>query len=225
MSPIVVTVLVAAGCATAWLILYVSVVLPRQFSEQLHGTARVFGTAIELRAPHQLGLTERVSIHSRKVGERLGLFRKELDQLELAVRLRDIGICAIPYRLVNAKSPEYWTPAEKAICDRHPEVSGAMLELVPSFRHLAPIVRWHHADFVPKNEPFYPAGDQIPIASRIINVCSAYFWLERKHGASHARDIVLKSSGKAFDPSVVDAFLSVISCSSEAERLPKVAVG
>jgi len=225
MHPVALGVLLAAGIAAGWLALYVTLILPRRVSQQLQATVRVFGTAIELRIPHQQGLTEKVSVNCRRIGERLGLNRSTLERMEMAVRLRDIGLVAIPYKLLNSKAPQHWTPSEQSICDRHPEVSGAMLELVPSLRHLAPIVRWHHGDFSPIGNAFAPAGNQLPIESRIINVCSAYFWLERHHGSTHARDVVLKSSGKAFDPAVVDAFLNVITSSRDAERLPKVVVG
>ncbi|MBV6459592.1 MAG: hypothetical protein HONBIEJF_02741 [Fimbriimonadaceae bacterium] len=218
-------VLVGAGLAAAWLAVYVFLILPRRMSQRLQATVRVFGTAIELRIPHQQGLTEKVSVNCRRVGERLGLGRTTLERMEMAVRLRDIGLVAIPYKLLNSKPPEYWSPAEQAVWDRHPEVSGAMLELVPSLRHLAPIVRWHHGDYQPLASEFAPTRDQLPIESRIINICSAYSWLERHHGTAHARDIVLKASGKAFDPAVVDAFMNVITSSRDAERLPKVVVG
>lgn len=225
MHPVALGVLVASGVAAAWLAVYVTIILPRRMAQQLHATVRVFGTAIELRIPHQQGLTEKVSVNCRRVGERLGLGYSALERMEMAVRLRDIGLVAIPYKLLNTKPPEHWSPSEQAMCNRHPEVSGAMLELVPSLRHLAPIVRWHHGDYVPVANEFAPARDQLPIESRIINACSAYFWLERHHGASHARDVLLKASGSAFDPDVVDAFMNVITSSRDAERLPKVVVG
>jgi response regulator RpfG family c-di-GMP phosphodiesterase len=147
----------------------------------------------------------------------LELDAEQMRRLRSAAHLRDIGLCSMAFRLGNGKSPMQWTEAETATYDRHPEVGGAMLELIPSLRRLANIVRCHHACYDGSSGTFFPAGEDIPIESRILNVVSSYVWDERMAGAVLAHDMLLEQSGKAFDPAVVAAFRSVLTSTRVAE--------
>jgi HD-GYP domain-containing protein (c-di-GMP phosphodiesterase class II) len=66
----------------------------------------------------------------------------------------------------------------------------------------------------------FPAGDDIPIESRILNVVSTYVWDERMVGAVLAYDTLVRESGKALDPIVVGAFRSVLTSTRVAEGKP-----
>ena len=114
-----------------------------------------------------------------------------------------------------------WTPAEQSVYDRHPEVSAAMLELVPSLRHLAHIVRNHHIQFDGSSGPYFPCREEIPIESRVLKVISEYVWLERMQGTFLAREILRDLSGTSFDPKVVDVFLGMLTSVREREFVPE----
>jgi response regulator RpfG family c-di-GMP phosphodiesterase len=146
------------------------------------------------------------------VAKRMNLTAQQVRDLEMAAELRDIGLCAIPYGLVNKKSTYHWDEADWATYYRHAEVSGAMLELVPSLRHLAPIVRWHHTDFF--GPEVFPSGHDIPIESRILKVVSEYVWLTKLQGSLLAKDALKRERGRAFDPAVVDNLLQVLTSTS-----------
>lgn len=181
-----------------WVVLYV---LPRRQRDQQSNLLKVFGAAVELRFPGHEGMTDQVATKCVEVGKELGLNERELHQLEQAARLRDIGLCAIPWKLVNERPQCEWTPAEKATYERHSEVSGAMLEMVPSLCDLASIVRNHHT----------PIGSgEVPLASRIIAVVDAYVVNERQQGSLVARTLLKQERGQTLDPHVVDACFRVL---------------
>src|SRR3954464_2480029 len=140
-------VLGTAGAATLWLVLYVNIILPRQVEERFFDSMRAFSRAVELRFPGQTHLSEDVEALATRLGRQLGFTKDRMRRLRTAARLQDIGLCALPYALINTKPSNQWTDAERATYDRHPEVSGAMLDLVPSLRDLTEIVRCHHARF------------------------------------------------------------------------------
>ncbi|HVL38821.1 MAG TPA: HD domain-containing phosphohydrolase [Fimbriimonadaceae bacterium] len=206
-------VLVLLGLITAMLILYARVRMPRLMAERFNDSLQAFGIAVELRFPSHQGLTARVVPLSMAVGRRLGLRPQDLRNLELAARLRDIGLCAIPYRLVNGQKWNEWSDADRATYQRHQEVSAAMLEAVPSLRHLAPIVRCHHSNFDGSDGGFFPCGDAIPIEARILKAVVEYVWYERLQGALIASDRLATLEGTAFDPQVVAALRDVLTCS------------
>ena len=85
-----------------------------------------------------------------------------------------------------------------------------MLELVPSLRHLAPIVRHHHTDYRGSSRSPFPSGEDIPKAARILRVVTEFAWLDRHQGRLLAVEQLRVGSGTEYDPEVVDVLLDVI---------------
>src|SRR5665213_2924401 len=188
MHAVTLTVLSIAALATVWLGFYVFYYLPRTMQRQLREALGAFSTAVELRFPSHRGLSARVVILSKAVGQEMGLSRGRLNDLEMAASIRDIGLCAVPYALVNERHPKAWTKEENLSYERHGEVSGAMLELVPRLAHLAPIVSNHHVDFASNDPVSGVLRSQIPLEAFILNAVTAYLWTERLQGDLLARD-------------------------------------
>lgn len=204
--------------ATVGLVIYLKAYLPKQMEEKYRESLKAFSTAVELRFPSHEGLTQRVIGLSAALGEQLGLSRRRLADLENAALLRDIGLCAIPYKLVNSKPFMDWDEADRLTYMRHPEVSGAMLELIPSLRHLAAIVRSHHAPFDGSGGSFFPRGESIPLESRVLCVVCEYVWLESRLGDLMAKEAIRLGRGSKFDPVVVDQFLRMLTSASVADQ-------
>jgi response regulator RpfG family c-di-GMP phosphodiesterase len=196
--------------STIAILFYSRIVMPRRLEERLRQSIQVFGTAIELRFPSHKGLTERVVVLATLVARKLNLEDRVLVTIQMAAELRDIGLCSIPYALVHEKSTYNWDEADWSTYYRHAEVSGAMLELVPSLRHLASIVRLHHANYRGTGTELFPSGDDIPIEARILNVVCEFVWLSRLQGSLLARDSIIRGRGTDFDPAVVDSLLEVL---------------
>lgn len=177
---------------------------------------QAFSTAVELRFPAHRGLSERVSRLSVAVGQELGLGRQRLLDLEMAATLRDIGLCSIPYALMNERHPESWSAAEALSYERHGEVSAAMLELVPRLSHLAPIVRNHHIEFASGELVSGVLRSQIPLEAFILSAVTAYVRSADLQGLFLAREALIAEAGIEHEPRVVEALLRV---------LPSVRVG
>jgi response regulator RpfG family c-di-GMP phosphodiesterase len=154
---------------------------------------------------------------SQEIAVRMGFNHKQLVQLEMAARLRDIGLCAVPYSLVNDKPFSEWTDADTALYERHPEVGAAMLELAPSLSHLSLIVRSHQARFDGGSGPFFPSWENIPIEARLLKVVSDFLWLERTQGTLLAKTTLRDGAGTVYDPELVYKLLALISTSRVAE--------
>ncbi len=219
MSTFSVAVLAVGGVSTLALLLYVKLLLPSKLEQRSLESMRAFSKAIELRFPSHSGLTEEVLRLACLVADSLSLPRADRHELEMAIYLRDVGLCAIPYKLVNGISPLKWTDAQQATYDRHAEVGGAMLESVPSLTHLADAVRYHHMRH--DDYPKLVNGDEFspPLLSEIINACAAYVWLAGHYGAAAARAKVEGGAGTDFDPAVATALLGVITSSRAEEPL------
>lgn len=219
MNIVALVILIAAGLTTIWLFYYVHFHLPAKVETRMLESMQAFSKAVELRFPNNTGKTQEVVELSRKIAKRFDYTRSELHNIELAAHLRDIGCCAIPYRLFNERNRVDWTDAEAKVFSRHPEVSGAMLELVPSLRHVANSVRYHHLRFDGADSPGSPIGTAIPLNARILKVVSDYVWALEELGERSAHRMVTDGCGTVYCPDVVAEFRQVLTstCVQESE--------
>lgn len=202
---------IAAG-ATLALVAYVQVWLPRRAEKRLRAMVCAFSTAVQLRFPMQRAHAERTVALALRVGRRMGLGRERLFELELAARLRDIGLCSIPYRF-NQQPMSHWTLSETRTFLAHSEVSGAMLDLIPSLRNQARIIRLHHG--------CYRAA---PAESRILRVVAEYVWNERRFGTRSAQERLREQSGLLYCPDAVRSLELVLNSTGAGELQASVAV-
>ncbi len=210
-------VLAALTVTTLAMVYYSRIYLRRKIEERTRESMKAFSMAVELRFPIREGLSGRVVALSREIASRMGFDKKQLIRLEMAARLRDIGLCAIPYQLVNDKPFGEWSDADNALFERHPEVGAAMLELAPSLRHLSGIVRTHQARFDGGSGPFFPSRENLPIEARLLKVVSDFVWLERTQGTLLAKETLRDGAGTVYDPDLVYKLLALISSSRVAE--------
>ena len=107
-------------------------------------------------------------------------------------------------------------PDERAHVETHVRVGYEMLNEIPALEHVAEAVLHHHERFDGTGYPAGLAGEQIPVASRIVAVVDAYCaMLDRRsykeaYSVARARTELLRCSGTQFDPVIVRAVLAAI---------------
>ena len=222
MGILTVIVLTLMTVATFWLLYYSRAILPKQLDERINESVKAFGTAIELRFPTHKGLSKRVITLSDAVARQMKLGDSQRRELELAGRLRDIGLCSIPYRLVNGLAVSEWNVADKATYFAHAEASGAMLESIPELKRLSAVVRYHHTRYDGADDPGLPSGHALPMHSRILKVVADYVWYERLQGSLIAREILKAGRGSAYCPQASDALLTVLTSTRVEQREPSL---
>lgn len=140
-----------------------------------------------------------------------------LNDLKRAVPLHDIGKVAIPDQILQ--KPGRLTPEEMTTMRTHAEIGArtirSMIERAPGARFLEmaeQIAFGHHEWFDGSGYPLGLRGDRIPLAARIASLADVYDALTTrrvyKGSMTHneAFATILASSGRQFDPDVVDAF-------------------
>jgi HD-GYP domain-containing protein (c-di-GMP phosphodiesterase class II) len=201
MTPALAFWLSLMGALCAGLAYYRCFLQPAMRDASLAGAVRAYGAAVEMRFPSHAGLTQAVSLLACSVGKRLGFGPRRLRRLDRAVRLRDVGLCAIPYRLVNGRSWDEWTLSELATYECHAEVGGAILETVPALSDLAETVRQHHA-------PCSSENGEPPLEARIIKACAEYVWHRRHRGREWAVGHLRAGVDVQYDPAVVQVLIA-----------------
>jgi two-component system cell cycle response regulator len=146
--------------------------------------------------------------------EALHLPEDEVDRIELAGRLHNVGNLAIPDSILN--KPGALFNEEFEIMCTHSEIGARILASAPSLAHVAPLVRSHHERWDGRGYPDGLRGENIPVGARIIAVCAAFVAMMRQRPFSDAITVeeaiaeVRKNAGSQFDPRVADSFCQLI---------------
>jgi diguanylate cyclase (GGDEF)-like protein len=144
----------------------------------------------------------------------LGLSDAKIDELRRAAQLHDIGKISIPDQILYKNGPldeEEWV-----FVRQHSVVGERILTASPALRSLGPIVRSTHERWDGTGYPDGLAGEEIPVASRIIAACDAYaaMTVPRAHRPALPHNEALEqlqaNAGTQFDPAVVDALVASI---------------
>ena len=137
--------------------------------------------------------------------------RRELADVAL---LHDVGKIGIPNAILQ--KPGKLTADEWETMRRHPVIGEQLLRDIPGFEAVAKAVRHEHERWDGDGYPDGLAGDEIPIASRIVLVCDAYHAMtsdrpyRRAMTSDAARAELRENAGTQFDPRVVEALDSAI---------------
>jgi two-component system, cell cycle response regulator len=150
-----------------------------------------------------------VATLAREVGLALGMGGRELDDLHRAGQLHDIGKLAVPDVILH--KPGSLDSDEWAFLRQHTLVGERILAVSPLLRRIGEIVRSTHERWDGAGYPDGLAGENIPLAARIICACDAFDAMtrERSYKAAMSTESALaelvRCAGSQFDPSVVTA--------------------
>ena len=136
-------------------------------------TIRLLSSLIETLNPELGRYMKHVAQLARKVAEEYGLDSEELDQIEMAGMIHDIGLLGLSKRIL-LKDEKAMHGVELTMYYQHPAIASICLETVERLDKVAEIVLYHHENF---NGSGFPNGlkkDEIPLGSRIIRVVASY---------------------------------------------------
>lgn len=188
----------------------------KQVEEQISALRRSvicsFNQLLDLKDLNTGVHSTRLAEWGMRVGQELGLSEEELQNLEVAALLHDIGKVGIPDAIL--RKPARLDPDEYALMKKHPEYGWAVLRILPGFERAALDILHHHENYDGKG---YPAGlkkTEIPVVSRIVSVIDAFDAMVSsrpyRNGLPPEEAVrrLVESSDTQFDPAVVQCFLS-----------------
>ncbi len=166
--------------------------------------------ALAIDAKHQTTREhlDRMLVYSREIGREMGLGRDELDALQTAALLHDVGHLAVPEQIMI--KPGKLTPEEFEKVKIHPIVGAQILEQVGFPYPVVPIVRAHHERWDGTGYPYGLKGEEIPIGARILYAVDALQAIasdrpyQRALPLREAVAYLVRKAGTEFDPRVVE---------------------
>jgi putative nucleotidyltransferase with HDIG domain len=185
--------------------------LIKSYDETLKGWA----DALELRDKETEGHSERVAFLTIQLAKAMGIKGDALVNIRRGALLHDIGKMGTPDSILHKTSP--LTEEERRIIEKHPQDAYDMLNKIDFLRSALEIPYSHHERWDGSGYPRTLKGKDIPISARIFAVVDIYDALtsDRVYRKAYPKAVVLKylieNRGKGFDPSVVDAFIRIMS--------------
>jgi putative nucleotidyltransferase with HDIG domain len=177
-------------------------------------TLSALSSALEMKDAYTADHADEVALLCGRVGEALGLEADSMRSLRYAALLHDIGKIGIPSEILN--KPARLTEEEFELIKQHTVIGARMLERIPFFRDVHPLVRSAHERWDGGGYPDGLAGERIPLGARIVSACDAFHAMtsDRPYRAamsiSEARDELGRHAGSQFDPRVVAALLAAL---------------
>ncbi|HEX8238085.1 MAG TPA: HD domain-containing phosphohydrolase [Abditibacteriaceae bacterium] len=162
---------------------------------------------IDGQSAYTTGHTAAVVRHSVQIASRLGLSDAEIDDIEYASWIHNIGLINQSQKL--AMLPRALSQDELKQARNHTVVGADMIRPIEFLAHLVPIIRYHHHRFDGGNAPGELRGERLPLGARIISLADAYqAMLEpRAYRPALTREEALleidKGAGAQFDPKLV----------------------
>ncbi|MBA3842376.1 MAG: diguanylate cyclase [Actinobacteria bacterium] len=188
--------------------------LERTFVSTVAALANALEANDEYTSSHARWITDM----SLLVGREMQLDRDALKRLEFGALFHDIGKIGIPSGILQKAGP--LTDEEFEIVKEHPELGEKILAPIERLADVRPIVRACHERWDGLGYPDGRSGTDIPVESRIVLVCDAFHAMttDRPYRArlslEEAVDRLRQASGTQFDPTAVDAFVSLFETGS-----------
>ena len=178
------------------------------------GTLKALARAIDAKSPWTAGHSERVTTIALKIGKVLGLSPEDLDNLHRGGLLHDIGKIGIAYDVLDKAGR--LNPEEEKDMQKHVILGARILEPVPAYSEILPIVKQHHENFDGTGYTEGLAGNDICLYARILALADRFEAVtsdrpyRKAWGQNKALEYIVKQAGKEFDPEVVKAFFKVV---------------
>jgi PAS domain S-box-containing protein/putative nucleotidyltransferase with HDIG domain len=177
-------------------------------------TVRALSHAVDAKSPWTRGHAERVTRYAIALAREAGLHEAEIEQLELAGLLHDIGKIGTLDKILD--KPDELTTEEFELVKKHPGKGAEILGHIKQLKHILPIIKHHHEKLDGTGYPDCLKGDEIPLLSRILCIVDSFdsMTADRPYrpapGKGYAISELKRCAGTQFDPVLVDAFLKII---------------
>ncbi len=190
--------------------------LTRRNRELYLGGIRALTSTVDAKDPHTRGHSARVGRMARLIAEQMGLPREDIERVELAGLLHDVGKVAIPDLILQKPGP--LDQEERAIMMGHTEMGAHILGEAGSdvLDPLVPLVLHHHEWWDGRGYPHSLRGDDIPVGAQIIAVADAFDTMthdrpyRKRSTVAEASAELVRCAGTQFAPAVVAATTAAI---------------
>jgi len=182
----------------------------RENKELFMSSIRMLAAAIDAKDPYTRGHSERVKDYAMVIAKQMGFNAAELERLEIAALLHDVGKIGIEDRIL--RKPTNLTPEEFEIMKTHPDKGASILSQIAQLSDIIPGMRAHHENWDGTGYPRGLKGEEIPLLARVITVADTFdaMTTDRPYQKAFTLEFALNRirsmTGAKYDLKVVDFF-------------------
>jgi putative nucleotidyltransferase with HDIG domain len=177
--------------------------------ERSTAALEALSATVDARDTYTAGHSRRVRELAYAIGRELHLSSEDLETLNQAALLHDIGKIAVPDAVLLKHGP--LTPGEWLLMRGHPQEGARIIEKLGYLEEVVPAIRHHHERQDGQGYPDGLAGDAIPLAARIIHVADALDAMTTRRvyreamSLEHALEELRRGRGTDFCARCIDA--------------------
>jgi len=185
-------------------------------------TVKALCQAVEAKDPYTRGHSQRVSELAYKLGKRLKLSWRSLENLRFSGMLHDIGKIGIDENILN--KPGKLTNDEYDKIKLHPAIGSKIIKEIDFLRESADIVLYHHEHYDGSGYPTGRKKEEIPIEASILCVVDVFDALtsdrpyRKAMTEEEAIEVIRRESGTLFNPRVANEFIKMMRYQTEVEK-------
>ncbi|MFA5308457.1 MAG: HD domain-containing phosphohydrolase [Dehalococcoidales bacterium] len=182
--------------------------------EAYKNTIKAMAAMVDARELYAKGHSLRVMEYIVKAGVVLCLNAEELEQLEYAGMMHDIGKMAVDSSILSKPGP--LTSAEWKIMQNHPLAGADFCYEIPFLDKVGEIVLCHHEKYDGAGYPNGFSGEDIPLGARLLAVAEAFDTMttDRSYRPAMPIDEAVRElnsyAGSQFCPVAVKALISAL---------------
>ncbi len=175
--------------------------------------------ALEASDRFTKGHSERVRMLSVELGKHIGLDFKELELLEHASILHDIGKIGIDNFILQKQGK--LTSKEYSLIKTHPLIGDEILGPIETLEGVRKTIIQHHERYDGNGYPYGLRGDEISLKSKILSVVDTFdaMMTDRPYrkalSLSSVKEELVANAGTQFDPYVAGAFVDMLNASGD----------
>ena len=167
--------------------------------------------AIEAKDKYTEGHNERVARYSVSLARLAGLSKRDLNTIQMAGILHDVGKIGVPDNVLNKPGPLNNDEFSRILA--HPGKGEKILEPLQSLSGIREAVLYHHERYDGKGYPEGLKGEGIPLYARIIAIADSYdaMTTDRPYRNGLSREAAIAElkakAGVMWDPALVERFI------------------
>ena len=176
--------------------------------------------ALEASDLYTKGHSERVKLLALELGRFIGLDFKELEILEHASILHDIGKIGVESFILQKQGK--LTLKEYSMIKSHPLIGEEILGPIDTLEGVRQTIIQHHERFDGKGYPYGLRGEELLLKARILSVVDTFdaMMSERPYRKAlslfQVKEELFLNAGTQFDPYVVESFIEMINLRGES---------
>ena len=173
-----------------------------------------FAKAVEARDHYTGRHSENMVSIVSEIGISLRLPSHEIDNLQHAAMLHDLGKIGIPDNILHKRKKLNRVEYDKI--KKHPQIGAEIIRDIYILREVIPMILHHHERYDGMGYSSGVKGKDIPLGARIVAIADVYQALtsnrpyRKAYSKKDSLKIIHEGSGTQFDPAIVDVFLQIM---------------